>query len=149
MKFRTLVIAAMVALGSLGGVLALGGDSYAKVLCPEGTNRPNAEVNSYAECNLDKDASGNDLLVTVMNIIDIVLGVVGIVAVVVIIIGGFFYMTATGEASKLTRAKNTIMYGIIGFVVAMLAFAIVNFVSSNALKKSADTTTSEEKKTDE
>lgn len=65
------------------------------------------------------------------NIINVALAVIGFVAVVMIIVGGFQYTTSAGDASKVTKAKNTILYGIIGVVVALLAFAIVNFVLSN------------------
>ena len=53
---------------------------------------------------------------------------------VVIIYGGFMYTTSAGDSNKVTKAKNAIMYGIIGLVVAMLAFAIVNFVIGGLFK---------------
>ena len=64
----------------------------------------------------------------VTNIINVIIGLLGIVAVVVIIIGGVQYMTASGDASKVKKAKDTILYGIIGLIVVILAAAIVNFV---------------------
>ena len=64
----------------------------------------------------------------VQQIINVVVGVLGVVAVGVIIVGGVFYVTSTGEAAKIARAKNTILYGIVGLVVALLAFTVVNFV---------------------
>ena len=42
-------------------------------------------------------------------------------------------MTSSGDAGKVKKAKDTILYGIIGLVVCVLAFAIVNFVISNIL----------------
>ena len=51
-----------------------------------------------------------------------------IIAVIVIIIGGIFYMTSQGDPGKVSRAKNTILYAVIGLIVSLLAFAIVNFV---------------------
>lgn len=64
----------------------------------------------------------------VTGILNAVIGVLGIVAVVVIIIGGVTYMTSSGDAGKVKKAKDTILYGVIGLVVVALAFAIVNFV---------------------
>ncbi len=61
-------------------------------------------------------------------IINWIVGVVGLVAVVVIIIGGVTYMTSNGDPGKVKKAKDTILYGIIGLLVCALAFAIVNFV---------------------
>ena len=52
----------------------------------------------------------------------------GIIAVIMIIIGGVQYTTSQGDSAKLQKAKNTIMYGIIGLVVVLLSFAIVSFV---------------------
>ena len=68
-------------------------------------------------------------LMSILNlIINVALGVIGFVAVVMIIMGGIQYTTSSGDAAKVTKAKNTILYGIIGLVIALLAFAIVNFV---------------------
>ena len=55
-------------------------------------------------------------------------------AVAFIIFGGFQYTTSAGDPGKVKKAKDTILYGIIGLVVAMLAYAIVNFVLSNVFK---------------
>lgn len=69
-----------------------------------------------------------DLEGTVTNIINVILYVVGILAVVMIVIGGVQYTTSGGDQAAVTKAKNTILYGIVGLVVAILAYAIVNFV---------------------
>ncbi len=71
---------------------------------------------------------------SVTNILNGVIGVLGIVAVVVIIIGGISYMTSAGDAGKVKKAKDTILYGIIGLIICALAFAIVNFVISNIIQ---------------
>ena len=65
---------------------------------------------------------------TVTNIINAALYVIGILAVVMVIIGGVQYTTSGGDQAAVTKAKNTILYGIIGLVIAILAYAIVNFV---------------------
>ena len=72
-----------------------------------------------------------DLMGTINLIINVALGVIGLIAVVMIIMGGVQYTTSSGDAAKVKKAKDTIMYGIIGLVVALLAFAIVNFVLGN------------------
>lgn len=59
-----------------------------------------------------------------------ILYIVGIVAVIMLIIGGIKYVVSGGDSKKVTDAKNTVLYAIIGLVVAFLAFAIVNFVIS-------------------
>ena len=74
--------------------------------------------------------------VSIQNILNIVIGLLGIVAVVVIIIGGVTYMTSSGDAGKVKKAKDTILYGVIGLVVVALAYAIVNFVITGIINKS-------------
>lgn len=79
---------------------------------------------------VNEDAGGN-VTDTVVAVINGVIGVLGLVAVVVIIIGGVNYMTSSGDSGKVKKAKDTILYGLIGLVVCVLAFAIVNFVIAN------------------
>jgi len=68
-----------------------------------------------------------------------ILYIVGIIAVIMLIIGGIRYVISGGDSKKVTDAKNTVLYAIIGLVIAFLAFAIVNFVVS-ALPSSGDET---------
>lgn len=74
-----------------------------------------------------------DLTKSITGIINGVIAALGIVAVIIIIIGGVNYMTSSGDASKVKKAKDTILYGVIGLVICVLAFAIVNFVIGNIL----------------
>ena len=66
------------------------------------------------------------------DIIRIFSWVVGVVSVIMIIFGGFKYITSGGDAGKVTSAKNTILYAIVGLVIAALAQVIVLFVLGNA-----------------
>lgn len=61
-------------------------------------------------------------------IVNVVLYIVAAVSVVVIIYGGFRYIVSNGDSTKIQGAKNTILYAVVGLIVAMLAFAIINFV---------------------
>ncbi len=70
---------------------------------------------------------------------NVVLYIVGIIAVIMLIIGGIKYVVSGGDAKKVTDAKNTVLYAIIGLVICFLAFAIVNFVIS-ALPSSEEET---------
>ncbi|MDR2524316.1 MAG: pilin [Candidatus Nomurabacteria bacterium] len=63
-------------------------------------------------------------------IIGWVLIAVGIICVVFIIIGGIKYATSGGDSEKVKSAKNTLLYAIIGLAVALLAYLIVNLVTS-------------------
>ena len=64
----------------------------------------------------------------VKNIISILFWIIGILAVIVIIYAGITFITAAGNPSKVAQAKTMIIYAAIGLVVAILAYAIVNFV---------------------
>ncbi len=59
----------------------------------------------------------------------------GIVAVVMMIVGGFKYMTSQGDASQTAAAKNTILYAVVGVIIAVLAQVIVRFVLSRVKGK--------------
>jgi len=56
---------------------------------------------------------------------------VGAVSVIMIIIGGLRYVTSNGDAKQTEAAKNTILYAVIGIVVAIASFAIVSFVTAH------------------
>jgi len=66
----------------------------------------------------------------IQTITNILLFILGAIAVVVIVIGGIRYATSNGDSSSIKAAKDTILYAVIGLVVAILAYAIVNFVVS-------------------
>lgn len=70
------------------------------------------------------------------NIINTMLVVLGMIAVVMIVIGGIRYTTSNGDAAQIKSAKDTIMYAVIGIVVAIMAYAIVNFVLASVGGKS-------------
>lgn len=75
------------------------------------------------------ETSVRDLARTILNFL---LGFLGFVAVLMIIYGGFTYVTAAGEEQKLGEAKKIIMYAIVGVIVILLSFAIVNTVLKGA-----------------
>lgn len=64
----------------------------------------------------------------IANIINVLLFVVGVTAVIMLIVGGIRYITSGGSQENVTKAKNTIIYAIVGIVVAVVAYALVNFV---------------------
>jgi hypothetical protein len=69
---------------------------------------------------------------TINNIIQIVLNIltiiVGALAVAFIVIGGIKYITSGGDEKKVASAKNTLLYAIIGLVVAIAARVIIGVV---------------------
>ena len=61
-------------------------------------------------------------------IINAVISLVGIIAVIMIVVGGQRYATSQGDPGQAKQAKDMILYSVVGLIIAMLAFAIVNFV---------------------
>ncbi len=61
------------------------------------------------------------------NILYATIGILGVIAVIVIIYGGVQYIISAGDVGKVKKAKDTILYAVIGLIVCALAFAIVNF----------------------
>ncbi|MDQ5943306.1 MAG: hypothetical protein QG675_74 [Patescibacteria group bacterium] len=78
--------------------------------CAQGTNVPTS------------------LNVEVQNITNLLLTAIGVISVIMIIIGGIRYAVSGGDDAGVKSAKDTILYAVIGVVVALLAYAIVNFV---------------------
>ena len=64
----------------------------------------------------------------VTTVINTMLFIVGILAVIMIIYAGIRYTTAHGDKGQVESAKNTLMYSIVGLVVAIVAYAVVNWV---------------------
>jgi len=73
------------------------------------------------------DSTVNGIISTVINLFSVI---VGVIAVVMIIYAGLRYITSGGDSAKITSAKNTIVYAIIGLIVVALAQFIVKFVLS-------------------
>ena len=73
-------------------------------------------------------ASGDSASAMIGNVINVSLTVLGMISVLMIVIGGIRYTTSNGDSSALKGAKDTILYAVVGLVVAIMAYAIVHFV---------------------
>lgn len=78
--------------------------------------------------NAQGQAGTGDLQGGVGNVINIVFALVGVAAVIVVILGGVSYLTSQGDPSKVTKGKNMLITGLVGLIIVLLAFAIVNLV---------------------
>lgn len=87
------------------------GNNESTAVCKEGKSAENSNTNNFV----------NDIVNTLLFII-------GALSVVMIIVGGIMYVVSGGNSSTVTMAKNTLLYAIVGFVVSLLAYAIVNWV---------------------
>lgn len=113
-------VAALSVIGPCLSLQAVGASDFSNQIWKScSSSNPNSAV-----CKSTGDNATN----TIKNIINVLLYGLGIVAVIAIIIGGFVYVTSNGDAAKIKKAKDIILYAVIGLVVALLAFAIVNFV---------------------
>lgn len=73
----------------------------------------------------DADAGVRGIIDDALNIISIITGVAG---VVMVLLGGFRYITAGGDSGKISSAQNTIIWAVVGLVVAAMAQVLVRFV---------------------
>lgn len=124
---------------ALVGALVVGGLGVVALQTQPVAAAPVSEVQD----GVDAIGGGGDqpsLTAFIQTIINVLLFVIGAVAVIMIIIGGIRYVVSNGDQAAVTGAKNTILYSVVGLVVALLAYAIVNFVLDNLAK----TTTTEE-----
>lgn len=79
-------------------------------------------------CGYGEGANEIALQNRIRNILETIYLWIGIIAVIVIVIGGIRYMTSTGNATKVSGAKKTITYAMIGLIVTLAAFAITELV---------------------
>jgi len=122
-------IKSIIAAGMMVATLALGGVIAQPVFAASAGSQVQDGVNAVGG-----DENTTDLNAFIKTIINVLLFVIGAVAVVMIIIGGIRYVTSNGEQAHVKAAKDTILYAVVGLVVAMLAYAIVNFVVASIIK---------------
>lgn len=98
---------------------------------PSATGCPCAENSSAAICSDLEKTGGNansSLADMATNYIKVALFIAGVLAVLAIIYAGISYVTAGGETAKITKAQTILLYAVIGLVVSICAYAIVDFV---------------------
>lgn len=115
-------------------VLALGVSLVAPVLQPVDANAAfDKGLQEGADSSKGKDQQADlfgdeGIFKTITNVL---LFIIGAISVIMLIIGGIRYTTSNGDSTAVTNAKNTILYAVVGIVVALLAYALVNFVISS------------------
>ena len=90
-----------------------------------GTWTANDKLPNGGSCS---SSDGRTVIGTIQQLTDVLVFLVGAIAVIMLIIGGLRYVMSAGDQAGTTGAKNTILYSIIGIVVAFTAYAIVHFV---------------------
>jgi len=118
-KLKLLIMAFVMVLG-VGSVALVAPDVSANAIEEACRDDPGASI-----CDSGNVGSVEEVVQTAINVL---LFIVGLVSVIMIIISGIRYTTSGGDSGAVTSAKNTLLYSVIGLVVAFLAYAIVNFV---------------------
>ena len=85
--------------------------SYAAITAPTGTGLPTGTISS--------------MIVKATNFF---LGFLAVLAILMIVVSGIMYIASGGESGKVDKAKEWLTYSIVGLVVALLAYVIVNAV---------------------
>lgn len=117
-KIKHIIAVGLLVLGV--GMVLVPTNTYAvNVIADQCASDPTAAI-----CK-DQNKSPAQLIATIVNVL---LFIIGAIAVIMIIIGGILYVTSAGDSGNVTKAKNTILYAVVGLVIAFLAYAIVNFV---------------------
>jgi len=120
-RIRVLVAAFAVVLGLNGLVPAV-----ALAAAPTPQSSVCGALGAGSNCSTPPNTvSINSVITATVNILSFVIGVV---AVIMIMVAGFKYITANGDGNSVTSAKNTIVYAIIGLVIAALSQSLVRFV---------------------
>ncbi len=71
-----------------------------------------------------------DVVQILNNITDFFAALIASLATLMILVAAFMYITSSGDPTKIENAKKTLVWAIVGIVVAFLAYGIVNLVAS-------------------
>lgn len=120
-NLQALLLVPLMAFGAVAVVPAV-----ASASCTKG----DISVTNGVDCAKGEDQSpelfgSSGVFSTITNVL---LFIIGAISVIMLIIGGIRYTVSGGDAAAVTAAKNTILYAIVGIIVALLAYAVVNFV---------------------
>lgn len=102
--------------------------------CPDKTVRQGESVSALSECNVEKTEGEKSLMSNVSMLINVFASVMGFLAIGMIIYGGFMLLTAQGDPARIKRGKDIVLYSVIGLILVVLVYAIVNFVMNSGIK---------------
>lgn len=85
---------------------------------------------AMAAVNNVSTTGATDLMTTINNVLNTVVGLAGLVAVIMIIYGAFLKMTSAGEEEKGSKGAKYMTNGVIGLIIVIVAGALVNYVIS-------------------
>lgn len=76
----------------------------------------------------DVDMPRGDFFTIATKFIDFSITAIGVLAVIIFIYAGFMYLTASGDESKISKAKSTMTYAIVGIIVSLMGFVVVKTI---------------------
>ena len=124
-KLQSLLLGALFALSTIGAPVLVPAVAHADTraeIC-----KGSGGTWSGGNCT-NTNATTTNINTVIKNIVNVLLFIVGAASVIMIVIGGLRYVTSGGDSGAVNSAKNTVMYSVVGLVVAFMAYAIVNFV---------------------
>jgi len=93
---------------------------------------PVSAIDVFQACNGSSSqvcGAKNDNATSMINVVvDTLIYLLGAISVVMIVVGGIRFVTSNGDSSGVKSARETILYAVVGLVVAIMSFAIVKFV---------------------
>lgn len=102
-------------------------------------NLSNVTVKDIVLTNPLKFTTAQEIIVSVINLI---LSIAAFAAIIMIIFGGYQYMASTGDQAKVEGARKTLTNAIIGLVIVILSYIILNTVTALLTGGSTSGTTS-------
>lgn len=84
--------------------------------------------------NCDNQSGGGGVNALIKSVVNILSYIVGVIAVIFVIVAGLKYVTAAGDSNKLSSAKSTLIYALVGIAVVAFAQFLVNFVFNAAVE---------------
>ena len=111
------------------GILMIGllGVFTPAVSAANGINICSEENQNSVYCQ-NKDKGEGQVNGIIKTIVEVLLMAVGAISIIMIVIGGIMFALSSGDAQKAAKARNTVLYAVVGLIVSIFASAIVNFV---------------------
>lgn len=138
-RWRVVLISLAMVVAGATGVAVMSPQPAGAATCPGGKARLltfpawyNGLVKDNCEMKKFENTDGflrNFIFRIILNVVEMILQLVAYATIVFLILGGFNYMTAVGDPSRISAAKKTIERAIIGLVIALASIGIVNLIA--------------------
>ena len=139
-RFKLAFLSILLSIGAVG-VLGLASASALPAFATTATDNA-CEALTQIDPNHDCSTKGSGVAHIISVAISILSYVVGIASVIMVIIAGLKYITAGGDSNKISSAKTTLVYALVGIAIVALAQVLIHFVFSSATTAANDKTTS-------